>query len=378
MEISTLYPLYDDWKPPILLERQQELNEMLTRTALTNFPRNLWIQGTKGQGKTLTAHIFMDEIQARQVGKCFYVQCAPTFKQTLRNFCRKYNLAVPQYSLNTTQVLHSLASAKEFEQAKRIILILDDIDKLHHKNLLDGFAFQAYETLSDCHKQFSLIFITRSSFLNRSRYFQEDTQSRLQLFPILFKAYNAFQLEKIIRQRIDLVLSPNQYTQGAIRRLAALMTRIGADMRKTLEILRNAIQIAEKVLDEKAIEQAWLSEKRRFWKEQLMQLPPHQALLLVIISQLQTRYDTITTNLILNHYHDFCKKFRVDPLSKRMVYFTIDNLENMGYIDRKRGSRLENYITLTENPKNILDASTEINWEELLVFRTVSPQQPSL
>jgi len=365
MRLLSLHPLSYDWVPPVLLERQKELNEMLGKTLETDFPRNLWIQGKKGQGKTLTAKIFMNEVQIRNAGSCFYISCQSSLKQTLKIFCDMNQLDVPQYYLNTTTVIRELN--KKDKLSDRVFFVIDDIDKFRHRRLADPLAYQIYETLLSLHKKFSIIFITRSLFTMRSHYFEEDTQSRLQLLPILFKVYSANQLKKIIKQRLDLAVGKDNYTEGAVNLLAALTARIGADVRKTLEILSNAISVAKNRLDEDAVRQAWLMEKRRFWKEQLMQLPPHQLLILTIIAKLQKSYDIINTNMILREYHHKCKTYNVDPLSKRMVYYTIDNLERQGYIDRERGLRLENFIRLNEKPDNILNASAEINWNELLL-----------
>lgn len=364
MQVKRWAPLTEDWTPPELLVRATELAEMLNNVTPPRPPRHQWIQGERGLGKTLTTRIFLREIEARDFGHAFYMKCEHSLKRTLLNFCSKYMLKVADYEACPSLVVRKLI--QKFSPG-RVHLVIDDIDKLYHHKDVDGLVFSMYENLKDSNVSRSFTLVSRIPFLRINSFLEEDTLSRLQLCPIIFKPYNADEIQQILNQRLKYAIDEDQYEPGAISLLSAIMTRIGADIRKTLEVLRVAVELAGDKLNDIVVNNAWLTEKRRFWKDSLLELPKHQGFLAFIIACLNLKFERVPSRMVEREYRRLAKQYGFSPYSRRMIYYSVDKLIEKGYVERQRGKRFQNLLTLTEEPRNIIEAGKEIQWDSLFV-----------
>lgn len=366
MKVKTLRPLSVEWHPPQLLVRDERLHEMLEETCSDFRPRNLWIEGDRGLGKTLTVRFLMEEIEAGKMGQCFYMTCERSVTRALQKFCSQNYITIPKYEIYPSRVIHEVTKNINTD---RLFFIIDDVDKIYHRRRdIDGLVFPIYEHLVKTQNSFCIILISRLSFLHVNSYLEVDTLSRLQLLPMIFRPYNTGELMLILKQRLEYVLDENPLTEetmGAIAQLSKYMVRIGADIRKTLEILHTAVNLAGETLNKIVIDNAWLKEKRRFWKESILKLPKHQALIVYLLAILNTKYNRVHMKMLEIEYKKRAKQLDFRPYTGRMLYRYIEDLEEKGYLERTRGRRFRYFLDITEKPENIIDAGKEIDWDAL-------------
>lgn len=355
---------------------------------------NYWVYGDAGLGKTLTCRYFGREVEARGLGKTYYLPIKE--RQSLRKAL--FNFALSEMLPGRTGLKQLLTQLITRDNPARVFFIIDDYQNIQpwSKPYFDGFLFGLYEHLTELlpfnelniPQRFSIIIISQINPRNIPNYLSESVQSRLQLRTLSFGPYSAFELVEIFQQRLNYVFKRDDvYEKAAITRLAAKMVRIGGDLRLAFRILRDAIMEAKTFLSEAHIERAWKKEKDRFWKSQLLELKPHEALILGVTADLALTYQPpslsqddadqikptekpIPITAIFYGYKQLCENLDIDPLSNRMAYYMIDSLTDMGYLIRVQQSPIINkrlvHVQLGEKPENILSAFKNIDWKQVL------------
>jgi len=358
-------PLSDEYKPPTLLYRNVQLEKMLNY-ATHPLPSNMFGQGDKGLGKTLTARIFSDEVEARGIGKCYYVKWQRKLTSTLKDLNDNYTLKIRGYTLSTAEICHAIIN--QTDKNDLCCLIIDEPQNAYSWKDVDRAIFDFYEHFLG-QRKFCLIMLSQVRFLTLSQYFAPDTMSRLRLKPILFPSYDAPEIVEIVKQRLQYMLEPNQYDEQALPILAKHVRRIGGDIREALDILEIAVKEANNKLIMEDMISAIEQGKDRWWKTELASLPPHWAFLLYL-SALETfeRNETMTTQpRVMHQYNRTAKEKGFDPLGRRMVYYAFNKLAEKGYFSQElkgKGRQRITELTLDESDRNhIIRAGKEIEWE---------------
>lgn len=361
-------PLTEDFKPETLLFRDEQLKEMLS-LALHPLPQNQWLQGDRGLGKTLVSRFFMDEVHARNVGKCHYFNWQSKYKKSLEDLNLRSNLGIPSYALSPSAIANKIIS--ETKEDETVFLIIDEPQKAHFFRDVDHAVFEFYQSFLGKRK-LVLIFLSQLRYKLLQTHFSPDTLSRLRLKPIMFAPYNVNEMTQIFTQRLNLMLEPDQYQLDALILLGKHIRRIGGDIRESLEILRVAIEQAENVISLPIMERAIEWGKQRWWKKELSSLPPHWAFILYMTAEQCLKYNTTTTqqNHIKYVYLSRCNFLKVNPLGTRTIYHAFMKLAEKGYFETNvegYGQKRRTKLTLDKDDRDhILTVGKEMEWEIIL------------
>ena len=380
LKVKSLIPLYPDWKPPVLLVRDREF-KILFDNANANPSFHFWITGNEGSGKTLTATFLSSEIDAQAIGNSYLISCSRSPKDTIKNFCEEQKIKP------TTSETEAFRTLIKRDKPNKAFIIFDDYQKVipQAKKFFDNIIFNIYEYLQKQSVQGTFLIISQIPFDRKEEYFKADTLSRLQLKPLIFSNYSEGELFKIIKQRLDYSLySFDQYEEGAISLLASFMARIGGDARKAIMRTREAVILAENKLTGKEIQQVIKEEKYSFWKERLLEQNVHRSIIVEQLAKLVQTYEfpginaedkkyiteedrPVPVPYLQTKYRERCAELGVDPFSRRMLYYTLDKLDEIGWIEKIKNTPFFGRllcVKLTEKPENIIDAAEHINWEE--------------
>jgi Cdc6-like AAA superfamily ATPase len=374
MQPKYLGPLYDSWSPPTLLYRDKELRQILHLTVEAPVPNNLWIEGEKGLGKTLTCQFFAQEVEARGAGAVFYVQCGSSFIQSLRMACEREGVHVPFRNLNPLGVVSAVL--KKSPNLTTYYWVIDDPERVRDPRSLNDFVRDAYNVFNQQGKRHAILIATRMS-LKKAYAFLDvlKSDSRLHPQPLIFQPYGVDEMVKIFEQRLHYAFERDDvYDSDALCIIAKHLWRIGSDIREGLEILRRSVlEIAGEKLAQKDAELAVEWAKKSWWREKLLALPPHWAYLVYIAAKISGNAGEGTalvdaSNVIHKYRRDLIDNFKVEPLGKTSIYHALKRMSEMHglfTIEKVKQGGLDILKLRFDQGEagHIIQAGEEINWE---------------
>jgi Cdc6-like AAA superfamily ATPase len=366
--------LYDTWSPPTLLYRDKELAQMLNYTTEAPIPCNLWIEGEKGLGKSLTCKFFCQEVEARGRGTAFYIQCGSSFKSSIKEICEKRGLRVTFRDLNPIGVVKSILKWRPEEDT--FFLIIDDPERVRDTRAVDDFIRDAYDTFLNNGRRHATIVASRLSVRKASEIFEcLRSDSRLHPTPIVFRPYTTEEIVQILRQRLHYSFECDDlYDLHAVYVIARHVSRIGSDIREALEILRRAVlHIAKEKLTTREAEEAVEWAKKSWWKEKLQALPPHWAFLLYTAAKIARRSEEGVVEAdayeVVGKYKGELRKPEIgaDPLGKTSIYHALKRMSDIhGFFTiekaRNKGREILKLRFDEGEARHIVQAGDEMDW----------------
>lgn len=373
MRVKTFVPLSDDFKPPKLLHRDKQLRDMLKLIVERDVPENLWLEGGKGLGKTLTCKCFADEVEARGAGKVIFMQCERSMKRAMESVCSCYGLPIPAREASPSSI--ASAVSKEYRNVGVLVFIIEEPENASSLLNVCSFTHTLYNVLLEtCGKsRFSICFTSRLLFSVAEREFEGEKDSRLGLRPIIFNQYDAQQITDILRQRLDLMFeaSADAYDEEALYLIARHVWRVGSDIREALKITRMAVELAENKITREVAEEAIERSKREWWLNQILQLPPHQAFLLYLAAEeacSNAGFTALQANVV-DKYIRRTESMGVDRLDRRTVYYMLSDLAKKGFYGTEQIHAFGKPLKLTfdkRDAERIIEACKNINWDKML------------
>jgi Cdc6-like AAA superfamily ATPase len=360
-------PLSDDYKPPLLLFRAEQLNAMF-KLATHPVPSNIYIQGDHGLGKTLTTRFFRDEIEASGAGKCYHIEVKHKIVDTLKDMKSRCGFEVPDYMLSPSSLTEEIL--RESEKEDLICLIIDEPQKAHSMQDINHMIFDFYQDFFEKRK-LSIIIVSQMIFSILPQHLLPDTLSRLQLKPILFPNYDVPEIVEILKQRLHYMLDESQYELDGLVALASHIRRIGSDIREALDILRFAVEEADACITKGVVHKAVEWGKQRWWKSELESLPPHWAYILFLTALSCLKYKAATQPRVMYQYHTNAKHLDVDPIGRRTIYYAFNKLAEKGYFTQRQegfGRSRTTHLLMDESDRDhIIQAGKEFDWSMLLL-----------
>jgi cell division control protein 6 len=218
--------------------------------------------------------------------------------------------------------------------------------------------------------KFNIIFLSQMRYLvAATSIFAPDTLSRLKLKPLMFPPYTADQIIEILKQRLDIMVEPEQYETIALSELARHIKRIGGDMRQALDILKEAVDIANDHLTQNWMNKAITWGKIQWWRNEMLSLPPHWSFILLITAMLskKSKFGYTTRGKVLTHYLMVAKEKGFEPISARTVYHAFSKLIDKGFFHVETDLAKKEKFVLDEGDQDrIIEAAKEIEWDGLL------------
>jgi cell division control protein 6 len=315
---------------------------MILSSALRNEESsNILIYGKSGTGKTIVSRFVCKELEstAKRLEipvKTAYINCEITDTQyrVLQNLAESFGEKVPFTGWPTDKVYRAFLESIDKDN-QGVVIILDEVDRLVQK-AGDDIIYNLTRINSEL-KNARVSIIGISNDLKFKDYLDARVQSSLSEESVVFKPYDARQLEDILNVRAALGFKPDVLDEFVIPLCAALAAREHGDARKALDLLRVSGEIAERESEVRINERHVRKAKDRIEADSIVEavrtLPTQSKVLLYSIILLEERkHRVITTGDVYELYSGLCKKTGLDILTQRRVSDLLSELDLMGII----------------------------------------------
>ncbi len=336
-----------DYIPKKLPHRDEQINCLggIVAPVLRGSPcSNAFIYGKTGTGKTAVTKYVLNMLTSKSrelgasVGIC-YVNCrlAGTEYRILSSLCEALDVKVPFTGLAVGEVFDRFKQGLD-AQKKIFIVVLDEIDALI-KARGDTLLYEltrVNETLR--HGRTSIIGI--SNDLRFKEFLDPRVLSSLSEEEIVFRPYDAAELQDILWKRAHMAFSENALHDSAVALCAALAAAEHGDARRALDLLRVAGELAERegveCVSEEHVRQAEKRVEHDRIVEVLENLPVHSKLVLCSVYLLgKTKVSYSITGDIYGIYCELCEQSGLSPLTQRRVSGLISELDMVGLLNAR-------------------------------------------
>ncbi len=338
------------YTPDQITYRDEQIDTMasiLAPALRLDKPSNLFIYGKTGTGKTLTVRFTTNQIAqiAAERGipvKVCYLNCklkrvADTEYRLIAQLAREFGREIPATGLPTDEVYKIFYEVLE-EKEQLVILILDEVDQLV-KKAGDEILYNLTRINSEL-KNTQVTIIGVSNDLVFTDGLDTRVKSGLSEEEILFPPYNAFQIQSILKKRAQIAFKPDTIEPGVIEKCAAFAAREHGDVRRAIELLRVAGELAERKNDQ-TVSIAHLDEAEdKIERDRVIDIiktqpKQFQVLLYAVVKLSMADQSYILTGEVYELYKSICYESDLRPLTQRRISDVISELDMLGIINAK-------------------------------------------
>jgi len=344
--------LQANYTPETIEHRDEQINliaNILAPSLKLDKPSNIFIYGKTGTGKTLVVKHITKKMttlaEHRNIPiKIIYLNCklkkiADTEYRLIASLLSEaFDRVIPPTGLPTDEVYRIFYDTIESKK-QLIMLVLDEIDQLVKKTS-DSIMYNLLRINSEL-KNSQIAIIGISNDVSFTELLDSRVKSSLCEEDVIFPAYDAFQIQDILRKRSEQAIKKDFIEKGVIEKCAAYAAREHGDARRALELLRVAGELAERNGDDKIglchLDEAESKIERDSILDILETQPKQfQATfysILRVYEKINKSY--IFTGDIYNFYKELCKKIVLRPLTQRRLSDIIGELDMLGLINAK-------------------------------------------
>ncbi len=342
--------LYPDYIPDNLPHREKEIDklaEILVAALEGNRPSNILIFGKTGTGKTAVVRYVgrelkrAEKVYAKRKIEFIYLNCETvdtpySILQNLGNhFIEEWDEKIPFTGWPMDKVF-STAKERIDEWNGIVILVLDEIDKLVVKSG-DDILYQLLLLDSEM-KNSNLSIIGISNELKFTDLLDPRVRSRLSQEKMVFSPYNAFQLQDILAERVQLAVKEGAVGEDVIGICAAIAAQEHGDARRAIDLLRISIEIAEREGADKVNERHVYMAKNKIEMdciaEAIKTLPLHSKIVLLGVALNEEAGNKfLTTGELYKIYMVLSKRVGVSPLTQRRISDLISDMDMLGLLN---------------------------------------------
>ena len=329
--------------------RDAEIREISSHFApilRNDHPCHLAIWGKTGTGKTLTISYFLNllshlcstqKIPLRQLHLDLSTP-RPCFRALndlacLLNASKRYKKGISLEEL----MLRIEAALADFPGY--LILFIDEIDNIRR----DKDTFMTFLVRRLPQKiPAKLILVFASNRLDWPDNLDPRVKSFLKLNELIFKPYDALDLQRILDIRVKKALCPNAVQPGVISKVAALASRDHGDARQAVALLAKSAYLAEKTgttitLD--LVDQAANQIEQDKYLTMIQTAPPQLQTAMAAIIQAAKHNTPIATGDAYDAYKTFCNKAGIRPLTARAFGDLLSELDMYSFLRSRVLSR---------------------------------------
>jgi cell division control protein 6 len=346
--------LQSAYVPDSIMHRDVQINQLahiLAPCLRMEKPSNVFLYGKSGTGKTLSVRYTTDQIlhlahKENIPVRIIYLNCklkkvADTEYRLIAELARAFGKAIPPTGLPTDEVYKIFFRA--LDQERQVVLfVLDEIDQLV-KHAGDETLYNLTRVNAELkNAQVSIVGI--SNDVGFSDQLDPRVKSSLSEEELVFPAYNAIEIQDILRRRAQISFKPNAIEDGVIAKCAAYAAREHGDARRALELLRVAGEIADRknknVVTLQDLDDAEEKiERDRFLDVVITQPKQYQAILFAAFVLWEERKDSVLTGELYGVYKRLCGRLSLRPLTQRRVSDIIAELDMLGILTAKVTSK---------------------------------------
>ena len=314
----------------------QELSSHFAAILRGDHPCHLAIWGKTGTGKTLTLSYFLNLLSEMCLAKKIPLRHEhldlsnprPCFRALndlacLLNASKRYQKGISLEEM-MIRIETKLAHYRGY-----LILFIDEVDNIRRDK--DNFMTFLVRRLPQKIPA-KLILVLVSNRLDWPDHLDPRAKSFLKLNELIFKPYDAIDLQHILRIRVEKALHPQAVEPGVIEKIAAMASRDHGDARKAVAMLAKSAYLAEKagsrisllLVDEAAAE---LDQDRYLTLLRSAPLQLQAAMAAVIEAMQKIKAGSIGTGETYDAYKAFCQRARLRPLTGRAFGDLISELD---------------------------------------------------
>ncbi len=325
-------------------EQIQEVANILAPALKIEKPSNLFIYGKTGTGKTLTIKYVtksMQEIAAKnKIQVMFiYLNCklkrvADTEYRLIAQLIKEFGQDVPATGLPTDEI-YTIFYRLLDEKKQIVLLLLDEIDQLT-KKIGDEILYNLTRINSEL-KNSQICLIGISNNLIFSEHLDPRVRSSLSEEELIFPPYNALQIQDILRKRASKAFKENTVQSGVIEKCAAFAAREHGDVRRAIDLLRVAGELAERG-GQITVTLSHLDDaERKVESDKILNVitnqPKQFQLVLYAIFLINPQKKHFFTGEIYEVYATLCKQHKLNVLTQRRVSDILAELDTSGIIN---------------------------------------------
>ena len=319
--------------------RDTEIRELSSHFAAIlrdDHPCHLAIWGKTGTGKTLTLSYFLNLLSEMCLAKKISMRYehldlsnpTPCFRALndlacLLNASKRYQKGISLEEM-MIRIETKLADYQGY-----LILFVDEVDNIRRDK--DNFmTFLVRRLPQRIPAKLILVFV--SNRLDWPDHLDPRVKSFLKLNELIFKPYDAIDLQHILRIRVEKSLNPEAIEAGVIEKIAAMASRDHGDARRAVALLAKSAYLAEKagtqitltLVDQAAIELDW----DRYLTLVRSAPPQLQAAMAAVVEATRKIKDgSIGTSEAYDAYRAFCQRAKLRPLTGRAFGDLISELD---------------------------------------------------
>ena len=363
-------------------EQMQEVAKILAPALRTEKPSNLFIYGKTGTGKTLTTRSILSSLASiaqknNILLKTIYINCklkrvADTEYRLIAQLIKEFGKDIPPTGLPTDEVYNIFYKLLD-EKKQVILLVLDEIDHLTQK-IGDEILYNLTRINAEL-KNSQICLIGISNNLTFAENLDPRVKSSLSEEEIVFPPYNALQIQDILRKRAAQAFKESSVEPGVIEKCSAYTAREHGDVRRAIDLLRVAGEIAERN-NLSSINITHLDEAERKVEadkiiDAVTNQPKQFQSVLYAILLIAPQKRNFFTGEIYEIYKNICTQTKFNVLTQRRVSDILAELDMLGIINAKiiskgrygrtREISLASEESITIKLKEILEKSLHLN-----------------
>jgi len=343
-DASVLSPHYVPSVLPFREEYLKKIKKHLRPALNGKKPRNLFIYGKTGTGKTSVVNHVAKGMNDLTSNLVTYLNCR-VYNSRYRVLHKVLKAFAPELEKSGFGLPFLYEKLIELGNAgKQLVIVLDEIDMVKD---LDDLVY----TLTRSNDEIIGGGVTLVGISNKLSFKETlDARSKSSLYEseIIFPPYTADQLRAIIAQRCELGFVESSITQSAINLVSAIAAQESGDARYALKLLYKSAEVAEEdkkeTVDEKSVEKARQTVEIDLAAETIATLPVNHKIVLGAITNLSvkgSKYDRLgegsyesylLSGEVYEEYEHLSKSSNRRPRSARWFREYLNDLEVLGLI----------------------------------------------
>ncbi|MBI5051256.1 AAA family ATPase [Candidatus Micrarchaeota archaeon] len=375
-DTSVLSPHYVPSELPFREAQIKEIMEVVSPALRNQKPRNLFIYGKTGSGKTCSVKYVMEKFNSVNPESLMIYLNSRIYNSRYRILQKIMKQFIPELEKSGFGLPYLYEKLIEYASSgKQLIVVLDEIDMIKD---LDELVY----TLTRANDEIKGGGVSIVGISNKLSFKNElDPRSKSSLYEteMVFPPYTSTQLQHILVQRAEKGFEKDAVEPSAINLAAAITAQESGDARYALKLILKSGEIAEqnskvKVTDEE-VEQARKKVEIDLAAETIATLPFNHQLVLYAIASISTegsKYSRLEgfneeflfSGEIYEEYENLCKKTKKKARSVRWYKEYLNDIEMLGLITTTpSGKGVRGHTTLIKlggSPQDILDLLKKI------------------